>query len=270
MPTPTPVLPSLSPADSKARRLTLRAPKTPAALAPNRPSTSAQRPRSPVMDRFLPAPIARHVLAFVSEFAGTTFYLFFAMAGAQIAFDPPTSSPPASFTAGAGAGLEGPLALLPGLTSQFQRALDAPSPVVASLCASLAAGFSLAVSAWVFWRVTGGLFNPAVAVGMVVQGSLGWVRGVVVVGAEVLGGVAAAGLVRGVVPGDGGEGGVTGETGGGMEALLRGGMGVARGFCESSFLPFAAMPLLFLAVFQVVNAKADGSEWWIGVGHCFR
>ena len=32
---------------------------------------------------------------------------------------------------------------------------------------SLGFGFSLAVTAWVFYRISGGLFNPAVTLGMV-------------------------------------------------------------------------------------------------------
>ena len=63
---------------------------------------------------------------------------FFAFAGTQVANTPQTSSGSSSTT-------------LP----------QGPNPA-ALLYISLAFGFSLAVNAWVFYRVTGGLFNPAV------------------------------------------------------------------------------------------------------------
>lgn len=63
------------------------------------------------------------------EFVGTTMFLFFAFGGTQIA----NTLTPAD---------------APNL-SQF-------------LYISLSFGFSLAVSAWTFYRISGGLFNPAV------------------------------------------------------------------------------------------------------------
>lgn len=35
---------------------------------------------------------------------------------------------------------------------------------------SLAFGFSLAVTAWVFYRISGGLFNPAVCCAVIIKG----------------------------------------------------------------------------------------------------
>lgn len=42
---------------------------------------------------------------------------------------------------------------------------------------SLGYGMSLLVTAWSLYRVSGGLFNPAVTLGMCVSGSLPWIRG---------------------------------------------------------------------------------------------
>lgn len=42
---------------------------------------------------------------------------------------------------------------------------------------SLGYGFSLLVTAWSLYRVSGGLFNPAVTLGMCAAGQLPWVRG---------------------------------------------------------------------------------------------
>ena len=70
-----------------------------------------------------------HIVAMSGEFVGTTMFLFFAFGGTQIA----NTLTPA----------------------------DAPN-LGQLLYISLSFGFSLAVTAWVFYRISGGLFNPAV------------------------------------------------------------------------------------------------------------
>ena len=70
-----------------------------------------------------------HFIAMTGEFVGTILFLWFAFGATQIAN---TVSPPGS----------GGLAQLFYISTAF--------------------GFSLAVSAWSFYRVSGGLFNPAV------------------------------------------------------------------------------------------------------------
>lgn len=69
-----------------------------------------------------------HVVAMSGEFVGTTLFLFFAFGGTQIA----NTLPPDELT------------------------LDK------LLFISLSFGFSLATTAWTFYRISGGLFNPAV------------------------------------------------------------------------------------------------------------
>ena len=54
---------------------------------------------------------------------------------------------------------------------------------------SLSFGFSLAVNAWIFFRVSGGLFNPAVSLGMVLVGALTPLRGALLAFAQILGGM---------------------------------------------------------------------------------
>jgi aquaporin related protein len=80
----------------------------------------------------LPDGHRNNLIAAVGEFVGTFLFLFFGFSGAQIANTPlptPGSSPNHS----------------------------------ALLYVSLAFGFSLTVNVWAFYRVTGGLFNPAVS-----------------------------------------------------------------------------------------------------------
>jgi len=78
---------------------------------------------------YLAKDVRGHLVAMTGEFVGTFMFLFFAFAATQIAN---TITPP-----------------------------TAPS-LDQLLFISLAFGFSLAVTAWVFYRISGGLFNPAV------------------------------------------------------------------------------------------------------------
>ena len=67
----------------------------------------------------------------LGEFVGTYLFLFFAFAGTQVANTPPGEA-------------------------------GSPPDISALLYISLAFGFSLLVNVWIFFRISGGLFNPAV------------------------------------------------------------------------------------------------------------
>ncbi|KZF19231.1 aquaporin-like protein, partial [Xylona heveae TC161] len=110
-----------------------------------------------------------HLIAMIGEFVGTFLFLFFSFAGTQVA------NTAASSTMGPNVGT--------------------------LLYISLAFGFSLVVNAWIFFRVTGGLFNPAVTLGMFLIGAVPAVRAVVVFIAQLLGAMASAGVVSAVFPG---------------------------------------------------------------------
>lgn len=95
------------------------------------------RPPSTVSNRlpflgFLPDSFRNHFIAMLGEFVGTFLFLFFAFAGTQVANTKEPDAPIAS----------------------------APDPA-SLLYIALCFGFSLAVNAWVFFRISGGLFNPA-------------------------------------------------------------------------------------------------------------
>lgn len=113
----------------------------------------------------------------VGEFIGTFLFLFFAFSATQVAN-----------AAAAGAGTEG------GSITQV------PNTSVL-LYIALAFGFSLAVNAWVFFRISGGLFNPAVTLGMALIGAVTWPRAGLVFIAQILGSMAAAGVVQALFPG---------------------------------------------------------------------
>lgn len=88
----------------------------------------------------LPHSTRGHVVAVIGELVGTISFLFFAFAGTQVANV--SSNPNAGTTV---------------ITKVVQ---DNPSQL---LYISLSFGMSLAVNAWVFFRISGGLFNPAVS-----------------------------------------------------------------------------------------------------------
>lgn len=80
-----------------------------------------------------------------------------------------------------------------------------PTKAVASpdllLYVALAFGLSLTVNVWVFYRVSGGLFNPAITLGFVVIGAMSPLKGALLAISQLLGGIAASGLVAGLLPG---------------------------------------------------------------------
>jgi len=104
------------------------------------------------------------------EFAGTFFFLTLAFGGVQ------------ATTSAGGVGQPAPTAL-----NVF--------------IASLNFGFSLLVSAWLFYRVTGGLFNPNVTLALFITGAIGPVRFVLFCIAQLAGATAAAAAILALSPG---------------------------------------------------------------------
>lgn len=126
----------------------------------------------------LPKSARGHVVAVLGEVVGTFFFLFFAFSGAQTGNV--SSNPNTGDTV---------------ITAAPQKT---PSQL---LYVSLAFGFSLAVNAWVFFRISGGLFNPAVTLGMVLIGSITVVRGVLLFVAQMVGAIIAAYVVQALFTG---------------------------------------------------------------------
>lgn len=86
----------------------------------------------------LPSGFRHHFIAISAEFAGTFLFLFFAFSGTQAAN-----------------------AQIQHVGSSAEAQGSNPSQL---LYISLCFGFSLAVNAWVFSRISGGFFNPAVSI----------------------------------------------------------------------------------------------------------
>lgn len=105
------------------------------------------------------------------EFCGTTVFLTLAFGGVQ-----------ASGAEAASAG-------------------EGPTSVPRIMYASTSFGLSLLVSAWLFFRVTGGLFNPNVSLALLLTGVILPFRFILYCIAQLLGGIAAAALILGLTPG---------------------------------------------------------------------
>jgi aquaporin related protein len=128
--------------------------------------------RLPFLD-FLPTAVKGHIVACVGEFVGTFMFLLFALGGTNVV----NTAPP-----------EG----------QNAVALSAnPSKI---MYIALVFGMSLTVNAWVFFRISGGLFNPAVTLGMMLVGATGYTRGLLIIVSQIIGGIAASGVVSAMMP----------------------------------------------------------------------
>ena len=67
---------------------------------------------------------------------------------------------------------------------------------------AVAFGLSLVINAWIFFRVSGAIFNPAVSLALALTGMLPPLRAVFLTLAQVLGGITAAGLIKVLAPGE--------------------------------------------------------------------
>ncbi|KAH7014200.1 aquaporin-like protein [Microdochium trichocladiopsis] len=161
--------------------------------------------------------IKNEVIAAVAEFCGTFLFLFFAFGVATQAGQQQLSQSANGSTQTAGT-------------------LDSSQ----LLYSSLGFGFSLAVNAWVFFRVSGGLFNPAVTLGLFLCGAVTWYRGAILFVVQFVAAIAAAGVAQLVIPG-----GINARTRLGDNASL------AQGF----FIEMFCTSLLMFAIYMLAGEK---------------
>ena len=100
--------------------------------------------------------------------------------------------------------------------------------------------FSLAVNAWVFFRISGGLFNPAVTLGLFLCGAISWYRSIILCIVQFAAAIAAAGISQLVVPG-----GINARTKLGSTCSL------AQGF----FIEMFCTSLLMFAIYMLAGEK---------------
>jgi aquaporin related protein len=168
--------------------------------------------------RKLPDAWRANLVAMSGEFVGTVLFLYIALGGTQVANNIPSSS---------------------GLTVA-QTGSNPQQLQYIALCF----GFSLAVNAWVFFRISGGLFNPAVTFGMCIIGAVPWFRGLLLFIVQIIGGIAAAGLVACMFPGQ--------TT---VNTTLGGGTSIAQGL----FIEMILTAVLVFAIFMLAAEKHKGT-----------
>ncbi|KAK4901935.1 hypothetical protein LTR49_027150 [Elasticomyces elasticus] len=66
---------------------------------------------------------------------------------------------------------------------------------------SLSYGLALLVTVWTMYRISGGLFNPAVTLGLIVTGNIPFVRGLLLFPVQLIASMVAAGIVSAFIPG---------------------------------------------------------------------
>ncbi|KAH7389902.1 aquaporin-like protein [Pyrenochaeta sp. MPI-SDFR-AT-0127] len=159
----------------------------------------------------LPTSIKGHIVACVGEFVGTFMFLLFALGGTNVVNTAPAEGANAT-----------------ELSAN-------PSKI---MYIALVFGMSLAVNAWVFFRISGGLFNPAVTLGMMIVGATGYVRGILVIISQILGGIASAGVVSAMMPN-----------------VLGGGTTVVQGLFIEMFLTAQ----LVFTIFMLATEKHEGT-----------
>jgi aquaporin rerated protein, other eukaryote len=133
-------------------------------------SFDAKIARSPILASHFSS-LGQDLRAAGFEFIGTTFFLLIGFGGIQAATGEVDSS-------------------------------DDSSNLEQVLYISTCMGLSLLVSAWLFFRVTGGLFNPNVSLALVLVGVIRPVRFVLYSIAQMLGAVAASALILALTPGE--------------------------------------------------------------------
>ncbi|KAI5851731.1 aquaporin-1, partial [Morchella snyderi] len=117
-----------------------------------------------------------HFVASLAEFVGTVLFLFFAFGGTQVASTTDVQH---------------------GKTNTTMTASDTSI----LLYIALSFGFSLAVNAWIFFRVSGGLFNPAVTLALVLVGTMSNCRGIYICISQIVGAIAASAIISALLPG---------------------------------------------------------------------
>ncbi|KAH8694686.1 aquaporin-like protein [Ilyonectria robusta] len=129
------------------------------------------------LTQWMNSDLKNHFVATLGEFVGTTMFLFFAFAGTEVANIQSNASSEQTTT---------------GEATGFD--------VSVLMYISLIFGFSLMVNVWIFFRISGGLFNPAVTLAMVLVKGVSVTRGICLFVAQMLGAMLASVVVLFLFP----------------------------------------------------------------------
>ncbi|EKJ69866.1 hypothetical protein NXS19_000988 [Fusarium pseudograminearum] len=134
---------------------------------PTEQAVADRRVGNPKRDR-----IRNAIVIILGEFCGTFMFLLLSFIGAQTALVTNSPSDPGS-------------ALLP-----FSLMYIAAS-----------FGTALAVNVWIFYRVSGGMFNPAVTLGLVLVGAVTPIHALLIIPTQLVAAITAAGITDALLPG---------------------------------------------------------------------
>jgi len=166
------------------------------------------------------------LVACCAEFAGTFMFLFIAFGATQVAN---TAAVVANGVAG---------------ESQEDHSITQAPNTNVLLFISLAFGFSLAINVWVYFRISGGMFNPAVTLGLYLIGAISSVRAIGCFFAQMFAGMASAGAVSAILPGPLN-----------VSTSLGAGTSIAQGVFLEMFLTFQ----LVFTIFMLAAEKHKGT-----------
>ncbi|KAF5006328.1 hypothetical protein FDECE_7301 [Fusarium decemcellulare] len=170
------------------------------------------------------SPVGAHLVAASGEFVGTFFFLYFGYAG--------------------------------NIMAVLQQPFPAQNGGIANstvIWVAMSYGFSLLVNVWAFYRISGGLFNPAVTLGLCISGQLPWMRALFLFPAQLLGAMCAGGLVDAMFPGNVAQ----------ANTVLGPDTSIARGVFLEMF--FTAQ-LVFVVLMLAVEKSRDTFLAPIGIG----
>ncbi|KAH6608310.1 aquaporin-2 [Trichoderma cornu-damae] len=116
--------------------------------------------------------IRNELVVIFGEFCGTFMFLLMAYIGTQAAIENNSPGNP-----------------------------DAPLFPFSLMYVAASFGAAIAVNVWVFYRVTGGMFNPAVTLGLVLVGAVKPLRGLLIFPTQIVAAIAAAAVTDALLPG---------------------------------------------------------------------
>ncbi|KAI0541116.1 aquaporin-like protein [Xylaria digitata] len=163
------------------------------------------------------SPIQADFVAATGEFVGTFWFPFFAYAGQLMVLDQAATTPGASVT----------------MYASFA------CYVVKFLADMTLDGFSLLVTVWSMYRISGRFFNPAVTFGLSLSGRLPWLRTAIFTPSQLIACICAGAVVKVLFPGNIAS----------LNTTLAPGVNVAQGlFAEMFFTSHLVFVVLILAV----------------------
>ncbi|KAI1324181.1 aquaporin-like protein [Xylariaceae sp. FL0255] len=152
------------------------------------------------------SPMGANLVAATGEFVGTFFFLFFGYGGHLMVLDETPSTGPGAST---------------------------------MIYIAITYGFSLLVTVWALYRISGGLFNPAVTLGLCLSGQLPWTRAAFLIPSQLVACICAGAVVEVLFPGDLSL----------VNTRLAAGVSIAQGvFAEMFFTSYLVFVVLILAV----------------------